>query len=527
MNARGEQGVGLGARRDRAHVDHLGLPAPQGVQVARQSQGIPDRGAAVDPVAPDRGQPLHLLLPPVEEVHDRAGDAEELSQPAEHRLRDGGRRGLGDDGEIDVVQDLETLRLLDERLLGADIADGERGLIGEALQEVDLPLGERPRRAAAHRQHADHHPGRVHGDRESGHDPDRHVPGAQGRALLESAVDADVAGPDGASLDRGASDETEPGGDAVPDLRVLLRATGQGDRREGAVGLEEPDHRAVDPQETEHALRDSLSHRERIEALADQAGHQGQLAALVLLPRGLGLEAVVLDDERYLVGEGGEEAQIVIREAATGPVGDDEASDHRAADADRRGGERPEPLPLDQLTGGRVEPALALAEDVRRATGRVGCRHQAAERDVRDGGSGVGRARVGRVRGRHASGLAPVRVDPVHASVATTDRSEGQAHDPLRGLDEGAGACGLATERRRGWIPHGFRVVHGHFIRQFTGGGAFGFVPDPTVVGGYDTRLASRLTGRLPSLCQRTTPCRARVIHTRSSSVSVQPCERR
>jgi hypothetical protein len=65
-----------------------------------------------------------------------------------------------------------------------------------------------------------------------------------------------------------------------------LRATGQGDGPEGAVGLEEPDHRAVDPQEAEHALR--FADPPRAGRGARRSGWPpGPLAGLVLLPGGL------------------------------------------------------------------------------------------------------------------------------------------------------------------------------------------------------------------------------------------------
>ncbi len=54
--------------------------------------------------APDGGQPLHLVVRPVEQVHDGPRHVEEVAQPPEHRLRDRGGCRLGNDREIDLMQ---------------------------------------------------------------------------------------------------------------------------------------------------------------------------------------------------------------------------------------------------------------------------------------------------------------------------------------------------------------------------------------------------------------------------------------
>jgi hypothetical protein len=148
---RGEEGLRVRAGRQSADVDHLKFAPAEGVEVPGEAEGIAHAGAEMDPVAADGGQPLDLTGLPVEQVHDGARHAEQIAQPPEDRLRDRHRRGLGDDGAVDLVQDLEAPGLLGHRLLRLRVAERDGRLVGEGLQEGNLVVGEGPRGRAAHR----------------------------------------------------------------------------------------------------------------------------------------------------------------------------------------------------------------------------------------------------------------------------------------------------------------------------------------------------------------------------------------
>ena len=117
VDARGEQGLRLGAAGERGDVDHLRLPPPQGLHVAHQRQRKTDAGAETDAAAPRRRQPLHLAGRQVEQVHDGPRDPEQVPQPPEHRLRDRHRRLRRDERSVDLVQDPEAFGGLRERCL--------------------------------------------------------------------------------------------------------------------------------------------------------------------------------------------------------------------------------------------------------------------------------------------------------------------------------------------------------------------------------------------------------------------------
>ena len=117
MDARGEQGLRLGAAGERGDVDHLQLPPPQGVHIAHELERKADAGPATDATAPGRRQPLHFAGRQVEEVHDRARDPEQGPQPLQGRLGDLHGRRRGDDRPVDLVQDAEPLGVLGERRL--------------------------------------------------------------------------------------------------------------------------------------------------------------------------------------------------------------------------------------------------------------------------------------------------------------------------------------------------------------------------------------------------------------------------
>ena len=156
MHARGAERLRLRGRREAVHIHDLGLAPAQTGQVPGQIQRIANAGPQVHAVAPHRGEPLHFAGLPVEQVNDGAGHAQQIAQPPEHRLGDRNRGGLGDDRAIDLVQDPEALGVLGQLLLGPRVRQGDRGVIGERLQQRDLAGGEGPGRGVADREHADH-----------------------------------------------------------------------------------------------------------------------------------------------------------------------------------------------------------------------------------------------------------------------------------------------------------------------------------------------------------------------------------
>ena len=170
VHARGEERLRLRGRREPVHVHDLGLAPAQAGQVPGQAQRIANAGSEVHAVAAHRSEPLHLPGVPVEQVDDGAGHAQQVAQPPEHRLGDRDRRGLGDDRAIDLVQDAQTLAVLGQLVLGACVRQGDRGVIGERLQQRDLAGGEGPGRGVADREHADHLAADAQRHREPGHD---------------------------------------------------------------------------------------------------------------------------------------------------------------------------------------------------------------------------------------------------------------------------------------------------------------------------------------------------------------------
>src|SRR5713101_3933700 len=305
VHARGKEGFGMGARRQRMHVDHLWLAPPQALDVPGERQRIADAGPEMHAMASHRGQPLDFPRLEVEHVHDGPRHSQQVPQPLEHRLRDGHRRLLGDDGAVDLVQDSQALRLLGERLPGHGVVYGDGGLIRESLQERDVLRGEDPGRGAAHGEHADDLASRPQGYREAGDDADRGVPLANLGGELEAVVAPDVAGPDGTPLDGRPPDEPDTRGHDFTHSPIFLGATAQGDGPQRAVRPREPDGRAVHGQQPENALRDPITHGGQIQGLADESADPSQLEGLVLLLHQLGATSRVLEEENGLVAEDG------------------------------------------------------------------------------------------------------------------------------------------------------------------------------------------------------------------------------
>jgi len=89
------------------HVDHLGLAPPQGRQVTGELQRIANARAVVEATASDGGEPFHRARLQIEQVDDGARDTEQISKSREGGLGDRHRRFPSDEGEIDLVQEVQ------------------------------------------------------------------------------------------------------------------------------------------------------------------------------------------------------------------------------------------------------------------------------------------------------------------------------------------------------------------------------------------------------------------------------------
>ena len=99
----------MAARRLGHDVDDLGLPAPQGSDLPQERQRIAEAWLEVAATAPDRHQPLRFAGLQIEQIHDHAGNTQEVPQRAERPLGDRGGRLRGDDRPVDFMQDSQAL----------------------------------------------------------------------------------------------------------------------------------------------------------------------------------------------------------------------------------------------------------------------------------------------------------------------------------------------------------------------------------------------------------------------------------
>ena len=223
----------------------------------------------------------------------------------------------------------------------------------------------------------------------------------------------------------------------------------------------------MDAQEAEDALGDALGHRDVVEALSDETGDQRQLAGLVPLLRELDLDLGILVDHGGLIGQHGEESQVLVGEAAARLVGEDEAPHHRAAHADRGGRERADPSILDEPAGRRVELTRGFRQDIERGARRIGRGEETAPCDIRVDRCAGRLARSVRPRGCHATDGSPVEPVDTHV-VPPENRSAKPAIFSAIWMKSRLPACSVPSGRRGGF-RHDFRVLHRHFkVRRYS-----------------------------------------------------------
>ena len=139
MNSRGEQSLCFRAWRQRVDIDQLWLPTLQGLDIAHEPHRVADARPQTGAAAANRREPLHLTGFEVEEVHDGARNPEQLTQRLKRRRGDGFRQLLGDQGTVDLVQQLQAL----DRSLQRQLCPGSLGLTGfQPLRHIIERLGQ-------------------------------------------------------------------------------------------------------------------------------------------------------------------------------------------------------------------------------------------------------------------------------------------------------------------------------------------------------------------------------------------------
>jgi len=147
---------------------------------------------------------------------------------------------MGEQGQELVLGAVGRLGLGPRRLLAREqlhVAHGQRGLVGEGLQQIDLGLGERADLAVRGRDRADHLALGEQGDGQDG------VMTGAGQAAPEVGREDDarlvenIGRPEGAALQDGAADEADAGWEPVAGLEVLEPLARDGHAGQRAVRL--------------------------------------------------------------------------------------------------------------------------------------------------------------------------------------------------------------------------------------------------------------------------------------------------
>jgi hypothetical protein len=342
--------------------------------------GAPAMGAVRED-ATDRGVALRRVVVGRQERHGLAVEAHEraLLRLAETpAARDDGAEHRGDvrGRAADHAEDLARGRLLVQRLREIavaglelleqpDVLDRDDRLVGEGLHERDLLVGEGSDleledREDAHEglplehRNAEHRPDRVHLRRHVGVLRIRPYVGDVHRPPLEG-------GPRGAAV--------PPGGDRIPldrvhELRRRVVPRGRPEELtveaedERPLGVAQPD--GVLGQRVEHGLQverraaDDLEHLARRGLLLQGLGEVGVLGLQ------LAEEARVLDGDRGLVGERGDEVDLLAGERADLRPPHEQHTDQHVLPEHRDGQRGPVATDLPRL----VQLELGIGEDV-------------------------------------------------------------------------------------------------------------------------------------------------------------------
>ena len=302
-------------------------------------------------------------------------------QPPARRVRDEREPGVRADRPDEVRRVLDEVAVaglgLAEELVQVGVRQGDRGLVGQALEEVELVGQDLARRGVRHRERADHLAGRGP-ERRRGHGPELEPLGGHVvvRLVRDPRVVGVVVGPDRPDLlgceavDPAAERELHP---LEPRFGVGVHPAGDDHRHEvGPVVGHPGEVGAVRAEEPSRLLDDAGEELPRIAQRRDPRGDVAQ-RSLGLGPRlqlALGLlqlvdQAGVEHRDRGLVGERAEEVRLVRAEGS------------RRRREDRQ---RPERPALRDERGDRDRPEA----DLRRDRGVVGVEGEARVAEVVD-----------------------------------------------------------------------------------------------------------------------------------------------
>ncbi len=308
-----------------------------------------------------------------------------LGDRVKDRLDIGGRAG-------DHAQNLARRRLLLEGLgevavaslelpEQADVLDGDDGLIGEGLQQLDLAVGEGPGRRSRHRDGADRLTLSDHRHRQ--HAPVARCPGQVLElvvAILQNVrvvtdhptYDCPVGRPVGARLARkGPLDSRDPGGVGQAVVRRQLDEVAVEARHRTPLGVAQPERANGD--RVEDGLDVGGRARDDAQNLAGRRPLLEGLGEVAVLGLELREQADILDGDDRLVGEGLEQLDLRVGEQAWSRARDeDHADDLTLADHGD-----PERTAVAARSRRALLPILGVSQDIRDVDDGAGRRARA------------------------------------------------------------------------------------------------------------------------------------------------------
>ena len=403
-------------------------------------------------------RPAHEQAALVDQV-DRALGVEQPPRALDDQAQQALGIELGGELALDLGQrgDLAAPRALQREEPG--VLQRQRGLVGERLEQVRLLVGEGAAAVIAEGERADDH----------ALDPQRHrqdgavTRAAQPLAQIVGDVDAgvveDVGAPDRARLDDRPAEQALAGGQHVAGLEAFAARPAQRQGHQRAIGLREPQHGGPRGEQRDDALDGVAHHVADVEALGERLGQPRQLLGLVPAPRGLGVQARVVEGQRGLVGEGLQQLRLRGAEGAAGAIGDGQRADRLALGAQRH-------RQMGDVTEGRQAGAHVRGDDERGIVLDVAGGDGGAALDRAAGGRRAGRQHVtGHERllgaaGERQADQRPVRAEQAEAGGLRGEQRQHALGDPgayrvdVEALGEAAHhprqLLGLALAPRRG-----------------------------------------------------------------------------